>query len=63
MESYEFYKMHRNGTTYLYYRCYRGGCKGREVMVADRNTHNNYHNHVDNGLPNPYDYGDNEWRF
>lgn len=42
----------------LSYRCFRGGCKGGIHLVSDRNTHNNYHNHVDNGLPSPYAMND-----
>lgn len=29
---------------HLRYRCFRPGCGGMAIMVADRNTHNQYHN-------------------
>lgn len=49
------------------YHCFRDGCKGRAVRVADRNTHNQFHNGTsksDAGLDywddDDYEY---EWEF
>lgn len=36
------------------YHCSRGNCNGMLTWEADRKTHDNYHDHVDNGMPNPY---------
>lgn len=35
--------------TFVGYRCFRGHCHGRVCMVADRNTHNAYHNTLEVG--------------
>lgn len=48
MEPYEFmYQSPFRKSPVLVYRCYRGGCKGTKIWVADRNTHNAMHNRVD----------------
>lgn len=44
-EPYEFYEAFMDGwPIVLRYRCFRGNCGGTAVQVADRNTHNAYHN-------------------
>ena|SRR6478752_2740408 len=67
-EPYEFLEDRWSYKDQLVYRCFRGvegrggNCNGRTVLVEDRKTHNNYHNHVDVGLPNPY-FVEREWEF
>lgn len=47
------------------YLCERGDCSGHRqwILVGDRDSHNKYHDAVDNGYPNPYEEGfDNDVR-
>lgn len=47
-EPYEFWAPFWNDDPkeHLWYRCFRGGCRGKACLVSDRRTHNAYHNRM-----------------